>query len=141
MLLLLAGGVWLAGCSSAPEPFEYHSDREIPEGPGVFSKESGEFTLYDSDAKKKEGAEGGQKAEQSSGAEAAAGTAGAATGGLAADSAEYEAFQQWKKEQMAFEEFQKWKNSPQGAKEYEEFKEWQRWKAYKEWQEANPQHK
>lgn len=35
----------LAACAKS-EPFEYHRIDEIPEGPGLFSGEDGEFTLY-----------------------------------------------------------------------------------------------
>ena len=40
----------LAGCGA--EPFEYHPQTEIPEGPGMLSGEEGAFLLY-SDKKKK----------------------------------------------------------------------------------------
>ena len=36
-------GAVLAGCAAAP--FEYRSQREIPEGPGMFSGEEGAFVF------------------------------------------------------------------------------------------------
>lgn len=42
-LCLALLGAALAGCAAAP--FEYHSQREIPEGPGMFSGEEGAFVF------------------------------------------------------------------------------------------------
>lgn len=47
LALSLALGAALAGCSAAP--FEYHSQREIPKGPGMFSGEEGVFTFRSGD--------------------------------------------------------------------------------------------
>ncbi len=41
MALLLA-----AGCASSPEPFEYVSERDFKEGPGLLSGEEGKLNLY-----------------------------------------------------------------------------------------------
>lgn len=42
LLMLLV----LAGCAASSSNYTYHSNREIPEGKGLFSGEDGEFTLY-----------------------------------------------------------------------------------------------
>ncbi len=46
--------MFVAGCSG--KAFEYHSQNDIPRGPGMFSGEDGAFTLY-SDAQGKPNAE------------------------------------------------------------------------------------
>ena len=43
VLSLALLGAALAGCGAPP--FEYHSQREIPKGPGLFSGEEGVFAL------------------------------------------------------------------------------------------------
>ena len=121
----------LFGCAQS-KPYKYHSGNEIPEGPGLFSKEKGEFTLYDSNK---------QAAAPQPATSAAAAPAGAAASTQAmtappADSKEFQQFQAWKKEQKEFEAFQEWKKSEQGSREFEEFQEWKRWKAYSEWMES-----
>ena len=118
--------VLMIGCGG--KSFEYESGNEIPSGGGVFSGNDGEFTVYDSasDKKKKAAAE----------AEKTAATPEAASGGVTdQDQAEFEQFQEWKKEKSEFEAFQEWKKTQQGTAEYEEFKEWQRWKEYQQWQQ------
>ncbi len=115
----------LLGCAQ-PKPFKYHPGNEIPEGPGLFSKEKGEFTLYDSNK------QAAAPQPQATGAAAPAPTMTAPP----ADSTEFQQFQAWKKEQQDFEAFQEWKKSETGSREYEEFQEWKRWKAYSEWMES-----
>jgi hypothetical protein len=48
---LLAGLLGLAiatgGCASAPEPFDYQQENELKPGPGLFSGDDGEFTLFE----------------------------------------------------------------------------------------------
>ena len=68
----------LLGCGG--KSFDYHSGNEIPEGPGVFSGQDGEFTIYDSKAgwlgEKPEEAEGaGHQAAEKTGTAEAAGAA------------------------------------------------------------------
>jgi len=118
VLILLALAVF--GCGG--KAFDYQRDTEIPEGPGVFSKEKGEFTIYSDAAEEPD----------------AAGTDEAASADADAASAErdFEAFQQWKQEQEELEEFRQWKKSAEGSKEYQEFQEWRRWKEYKEWKQS-----
>ena len=47
VLSLALLGAALAGCGAAP--FEYHSQREIPKGPGLFSGEEGVFAFRSGD--------------------------------------------------------------------------------------------
>jgi hypothetical protein len=124
-IVVLVAVVLLFGCAK-PKPYDYHPGTEIPQGPGLFSKEKGEFTLYDSNK---------QAASPQPQATTAAAPAAAATM-PPADSAEFQQFQEWKKEQQEFEAFQEWKKSEQGSREYEEFQEWKRWKAYSDWMES-----
>lgn len=42
---LLGAVALLAACSTAPEPFEYRSNREMKPGPGLFSGEDGVFQI------------------------------------------------------------------------------------------------
>ncbi|MBI5895462.1 MAG: hypothetical protein HZB24_05455, partial [Desulfobacterales bacterium] len=88
-LLALAVSL-LFGCAQ-PKPFKYHPGNEIPEGPGLFSKEKGEFTLYESNKQ--------SAASQPQATGAAAAPAGAAATAPAmtappADSAEFQQFQE-----------------------------------------------
>jgi hypothetical protein len=46
ILVLLAAG--LAGCGAAP--FEYHSQNDIPRGPGMFSGADGAFVFRTKDS-------------------------------------------------------------------------------------------
>ncbi len=129
---LAAMMVWMiAGCGG--RSFEYTPPDEIKPGPGVFSGEEGEFTLYNS----KNGA--GKKktttdAQSPKAAEATIGASAAASSDT--DTAEFQEFQQWKNEKKAFEEFQRWKKSAQGSKEYREFQQWQKWREYENWKKS-----
>ncbi|MBT8338897.1 MAG: hypothetical protein HKP58_01145 [Desulfatitalea sp.] len=99
----------LACAAQETKTFEYHAPDDLAPGPGVFSKENGEITVYDS----KEHKSAGQQ-----------------------DKTDFEAFKAWQQDQAAFEAFQKWKASDKGSDEYKEFLEWKRWKAYQEWQNS-----
>ncbi|KJS33225.1 MAG: hypothetical protein VR64_03170 [Desulfatitalea sp. BRH_c12] len=122
-ILVVAGAALLMGCA-APKPFEYHSDNEIPKGPGLFSGEKGEFKLYDDSRK----------------VEAPARQMATPPAPGSAEEAEFREFQEWRKDQKAFEEFKQWKQSGgQNSADYEEFRDWQRWQEYKRWQESKPQ--
>ena len=123
----------LAGCNA--KPYDYQPTAgEMKEGPGLFTGESGELTLYDS--KKggllpKESAE--TASEKPAGASVAAtAAAGAQTGTEPAvtseEAREFQEFQQWKKEKEQFHEYQQWKKSDKGSAEYKEFQEYQEWK-------------
>lgn len=96
-LSLAVLGAALAGCGAAP--FEYRSQREIPEGPGMFSGEKGAFVF---------GAGGSAKEAPKAAAQEPT------------RPGEYEEFQRWKKERAASEqrEFQEWR----------EWREYQNWK-------------
>ncbi len=131
----------LAGCNA--KPYDYQPTAgEMKEGPGVFTGEDGELTIYDSkkvgvfpkdsDAKTSETA--GEKTAQTSEAAGAAtaAAAGAQTGTEPAvtseEAREFQEFQQWKKEKEQFHEYQQWKKSDKGSAEYKEFQEYQEWK-------------
>ncbi len=45
-LLVAAATVCVIGCGG--QPFDYNPGTEIPEGPGLFSGEDGEFSVYQS---------------------------------------------------------------------------------------------
>ena len=45
-ICLLTVAILLCGCASAPQPFEYHDDREDKPGPGLFSGDQGGFVIY-----------------------------------------------------------------------------------------------
>jgi len=135
--------VWLIGIvlmillSCGGKSFDYHSGNEIPEGPGVFSGQDGEFTIYDSKTgwlgeKPEEGEGAGRQVSEKTGTAEAAGALSTETD----EYKEFQEFQQWKQEQKEFEEFEKWKKSKQGAKEYQEFLEWKKWREFKKWQEG-----
>lgn len=127
---VLLSAISLAGFTGCGgQSFDYHSDNEIPEGPGLFSKEKGEFTVYSSDSGQADGSVATTESAPTTTETAPAAEA------AASERADFEAFQQWKKEQSEFEAFQEWKRSKQGAKAYEEFLEWQRWREYRQWQE------
>jgi len=129
----------LPGCGG--KPFVYNPPSEIPDGPGVFSGEDGEFTLYDSKSgkvgkKSKAAVETVAPTAEISGAEKTG--AAVAAGEKMQDSRgylEFQEFQEWKKDKREFKVFQEWKKSKQGAKEYQEFQEWKKWKEFKKWQE------
>jgi hypothetical protein len=79
------------GCSG--QPFEYHSQNEIPEGPGIFSGKDGAFTLGGGDAQSEPDAEAAQAAE-------------------AAEATEFETFQRWKNDPRnaaEYQEFLEWR--------------------------------
>jgi hypothetical protein len=126
---IIAGASLLLACATA-KPFEYHSGNEIPEGPGIFTKEKGDATLYSSEKAKE-----GTAVQNASPPPAAAAAPAVAP---VDNSAEFQQFKQWQDEQKEFEAFQQWKQSPQNAGEYQEFQEWKRWKAYQQWQETQP---
>jgi hypothetical protein len=132
IVILVTAAALLFGCGQ-PKPFKYHSGNEIPEGEGIFTKEAGSFTIYDS----KQNASVADKAPaEVTGMNSTPGALDAAAS--SADEAEFREFQQWRKERKDFEAFQQWKKTRQNAAEYEEFREWQRWQAFKKWQESQP---
>jgi len=146
----------LMGCGAKGQPAEFKQTAgEMKEGPGVFTGEEGEFTIFDS--KKggpfwKQNQEKSEETSEETGkeAQAAAGKPSETTQ-MAADQTSKEAqvtpeeakefheFQQWKKEQQSFKEFQEWKKSTEGKAEYQEFLEWKEWKSYQEWKKQQKQ--
>lgn len=113
-LLALSAAV-LAAC--AGEPFEYHSQNEIPKGPGVFSGESGAFTINIPGT----GGDSRAPARPSAARSAAAPSAqGNASHPGDPDFDEFEAFREYRRAKGG------------GTPDYAEFQEWLEWKAYRD---------
>ena len=109
MLRLLFGAavsVLLSGC--AGEPFVYHSQNEIPEGPGVFSRDWGAFASE---------AESGEEHQVDVRAAAPEPDRRIET------VTNLELFEE-------FQVFQRWKEVNQDSDAYREFQEWRQWRAY-----------
>lgn len=123
----------LAGCKA--KSLEYVNENEIPSGPGVFSGENGEWTIYDSERKQQATAN-----EEKPAAEDAKQDHEADSADAAADYEEFRQYQEWKKEQQEFQDYQEWKKSSQGTREYQEFQQWREWKQFKEWQNQQEHH-
>lgn len=100
----------LAAC--AGEPFEYHSQNEIPKGPGVFSGESGAFSI------RIPGTGGSSAAPTRAAAGATAPRAAASPG--SPDFDEFEAFREYRRAKGG------------ATPDYAEFQEWLEWKAYRD---------
>lgn len=128
LAVCVAALVGTYGCGS--KPYNYHPGNEIPEGPGLFSEDDGEFTIYKS---KPTPTRDGGGAAAAAAAEGAAAAAEAEPDSQAAANQEFQEFQAWKKEAAEFEAFQEWKESAEGSVEYQEFLEWKRWQEYKQW--------
>jgi len=146
----------LMSCGAKGKPYDYQPTAdEMKEGPGVFTGEEGEFTIYDSkkggsfrknheEKSKEASAETGKEAPVSS--DTASGTTKVAAGQTSKEAQvtpeaakEFQEFQEWKKEQKEFREFQEWKKTSKGAAEYKEFLEWKEWKSYQEWKKRQGQ--
>ncbi len=125
----------LAGCHA--KPYDYKPTAgEMKEGPGVFSGEDGEFTIYDSKGDgllQNEGQTPAAKpaAEQSDGTTAAA----AAGSGTAAQSAPKP---DKTRELQEFQEYRQWKKGAKNSADYNEFLEWKEFKSYQEWKKSQP---
>ena len=130
-LMVLTSALLITGCQNA-KPFEYHSDNEISEGPGIFSKDKGKFTIYDSNKDDKSASE---TSSADGATQAADGTKPLDQSKLDNDQ-DFKAFQAWKADQKEFEAFEEWKRSKDSDPEYKEFQEWQRWKEYKKWSDS-----
>ena len=136
ILLTLAAGlvlIALVGCHAKPYDYEPTAG-EMKAGPGVFTGESGELTIYDS---KKGGLLPKESAETSSEKTAGASAEATAAAGTQAgtepavnseEAREFQEFQQWKKEKEQFHNYQQWKKSDKGSAEFKEFQEYQKWK-------------
>jgi len=44
--LMLCIVIGIAACAASPEPYEYRPENELKPGPGLFSGENGEFTIF-----------------------------------------------------------------------------------------------
>ena len=146
----------LMGCGAKGQPAEFKQTAgEMKEGPGVFTGEEGEFTIFDS--KKggpfwKQNQEKSEEASEETGKEdqTASGKPSETTQ-VAADQTsrkaqvtpeaarDFQEFQEWKQEQREFHKFQEWKKTSKGAAEYKEFLEWKEWKSYQEWKKQQGQ--
>jgi hypothetical protein len=155
---IVLSALLLMGCGAKGQPAEFEQTAgEMKEGPGVFTGEEGEFTLFDS---KKGGPFWKHSQEKSEEASEETGKAapptsdqspeGSATQVAADDRSqesdvspeaarEFQQFQEWKKEQKEFQQFQEWKKTSKGAAEYREFLEWKEWKSYQEWKKRQEQ--
>ena len=128
--IVLFTAVGCGGKSFDPTPPD-----DMKPGPGVFSGEKGEFTVYDSKATARD-KEAAAASESDSRKAEPSGSAAAGAAAQSDEAREFEEFQRWKQDKAAFEEFQRWKQSEQGSQEYREFQEWQKWREYKKWQEG-----
>ena len=146
----------LGGCGAKGQPADFEQAAgEMKEGPGVFSGEEGEFTIYDSkkggpfwkqqQEKSEEASKEGEKEAQAGSDKPSETTPVAADQTSREDQVtpeeakEFQEFQEWKKEQQSFKEFQEWKKSAAGKDEYQEFLEWKEWKAYQKWKKEQGQ--
>ena len=156
LLLIGLAIALLTSCGAKGQPAEFEQTAgEMKEGPGVFTGEEGEFTIYDSkkggpfwknQQEKSEDAskEGEKEAQAASGkpsetAPVAADQTSSEVQVSPEEAKEFQEFQEWKKEQQSFKEFQEWKNSAEGKAEYQEFLEWKEWKAYQKWKKQQGQ--
>ena len=46
LIVILCLMLGLAGCAAAPEPYTFKPDNELKPGPGLFSGQEGEFTIF-----------------------------------------------------------------------------------------------
>ena len=105
---LLLGSILLSACAISPsQDSDFVNYGEEPEGPGVFSGDSGEILLFDDD-------DTGASAES-----------GPAPSGLSAsDWEEFNAFKRWLRSREARDD------------QYLEFQQWRQFEQYKSWQES-----
>lgn len=136
--ILLVGAVLsaLIGCAGGKSYDYQQTAGEMKPGPGAFTGESGELTVYDSK-------QGGllPKGDDPKAATAAAQAGKASTGSSAEDKEfqEFQEYQQWKKEKQEFHEYQEWKKSAKDSPDFKEFQEWKEWKSYQEWKKSKGQ--
>jgi hypothetical protein len=163
LLGMLFAAAMLVGCGAKGQPAEFEQTAgEMKEGPGLFTGEDGALVVYDSERggafpqlrgqKSAEGTKEDKKdAEAADTEKKAASDKPSGETRVAADKTspkrdisseeakEFQAFQEWKKEQQSFKEFQEWKKSEEGKAEYQEFLEWKEWKSYQEWKKQQNQ--
>jgi hypothetical protein len=114
-LILILIGIW--GC--AGKPFTPPEPNEIPEGPGLFTKEKGSVSVS-VDLKNKP-ADSTRQAKPETSSEARNSPHASPS-----DYEEFKAYQQWLE----------WKASALGSPEYAEFLQWQEWKKDQEWEKS-----
>lgn len=136
---IIAGTILTNGCSGQKtKPFEYHAADDMAEGPGVFSKDKGEFTVYDSN-KNKSAENKAADSDVSAGqphSDKMTSSQTTSTDSQPLDSTEsFQQFKDWQRDQAEFKKFQQWKATKEGAEEYQEFLEWKRWQEYQRWQQ------
>ena len=134
----------LTGCGAKGQPVEFEQTAgEMKKGPGAFTGEEGEFTIYDSkkggpfwkqqqDKSEEASKEGDKEAQAASGkppetTPVAADQTTTEVQITPEEAKEFREFQEWKQEQKEFREFQEWKKTSQGAAEYKEFLDWKEW--------------
>ena len=110
--LLMLLSIW----ACAKKPFDPPRTGEIPEGPGLFSKDSDGVVLFDD-----------QTSFGQAESRTPAGDPAITEPPTHKDFEEFEAFRQW----------QQWKKSNAGSAEYEAFKQWQQWRRYQKWKQDN----
>ena len=116
----------LSACGG--RPFDYHPGTEIPNKPGVFSKEADGLVIYDSKRKK---AETASDEVQDVGDRTSPGQADQ-------QDLDQEKLQDFK-EFQEYQEWKEWKKSKKDSHEYREFLEWREWKSFQEWKKkTNP---
>jgi hypothetical protein len=52
-LSLMAAAALMVGCAAAPQPFDYHDDRNEKPGPGLFSGDEGGYVITGGPAEQK----------------------------------------------------------------------------------------
>jgi hypothetical protein len=127
--------VTLSGCAN--RPFPYQEGDDIPQGPGVFSGENGEFILYDSESSptEKEKMLKRDKVIANDVSTAAIKPNSADCSPAIKGQSEFQKVEEWKKEKAEFKAFQRWKQSAKGSEAYRELLEWKQWRDFKHWQE------
>lgn len=116
LAILLAMGVW----SCFGKTFTPPQDREIPQGPGVFSKGEDGVVIYNSDQENSDQVKSfPARLNKDTPADAKM------TGNLQS-TPNYEEFENYLK-------WLQWKKSAEGTAEYEQFQQWLQWRKYQEW--------
>lgn len=108
---IMVWGIW--GC--AGQPYDPPQTGEMPKGPGVFTKEKGAVTLYDSNEAKKPPPASEKTTDTLP-----------PTVDHSFTVSDYEAFE-------AYQQWLRWKTSAVENGEWDEFQQWREWKKYKDW--------
>jgi hypothetical protein len=110
------------------KPFDYRPTHEIPEGPGLLTKERDGATLYDSKGKGFLQSLGKKKTGET---EKNIINKDDFVAPDHPDFKEFEEYLQWKE----------WRKKSKNSAEYQEFIEWKKWKSYQEWKQQQPKSK